>query len=90
LDGTVTKRRRSGGFSLIELVIAVSLSTIVLIGVFSMMTSMVQLEVAGQRGGTVNAWSLASLVAMNREIEGASVVVYPTAGTADALVLCSN
>lgn len=88
---TLKRRRNAGGFTLLELIIALSISSIVLIGSFSMLSSMVQYEVEGMRKGSVNGWSLASLVAMNREIEGASVLVYPTAGgSADALVVCSN
>jgi prepilin-type N-terminal cleavage/methylation domain-containing protein len=85
------RRRKCAGVTLIELLVAVSLSSIVLIGVFSMTASMVQYEVEGLRKGTVTGWSLASLVAMNREIEGASVLVYPAAGSgANYLVVCSN
>jgi prepilin-type N-terminal cleavage/methylation domain-containing protein len=85
-----TPRSHRKGFTLLELVIALALSSIVLIGVFSMMASMVQYEAEGLRKGSVNGWSLASLVAMNREIEGASVLVYPTTGGQDTLVVCSN
>ena len=44
------------------------------------------------RKGSVNAWSLASLVAMNGEIEAANVLAYPPVGSAGAntLVVCSN
>ena len=83
-------RRRRAGFTLLELVIALSLSSIVLIGVFSMMASMMTYEAEGLRKGSVNAWSLASLVAMNREIESASALVYPTTGGQDSLVICTN
>jgi prepilin-type N-terminal cleavage/methylation domain-containing protein len=86
----IKRRRARGGFTLLELVIALSLSSIVLIGVFVMTASMVQYEAEGLRKGSVNGWSLASLVAMNREIENASVLVYPTAGGQDTLVVCSN
>ena len=87
---TRTSRRRRAGFTLLELVIALSLSSIVLIGVFSMMASMMTYEAEGLRKGSVNAWSLASLVAMNREIEGASVFVYASASPPQTLVVCSN
>ena len=91
MDGTVrpTPRRRRG-FTLLELVIALALSSIVLVGVFAMMASMVQYEAEGLRKGSVNGWSLASLVAMNREIEDASVLVTPRTGGADTLVVCDN
>ncbi|MFI5347299.1 MAG: type II secretion system protein J [Elusimicrobiota bacterium] len=85
-----SKRRADAGFTLLELVIALSLSSIVLIGIFNMAASMVQYEAEGMRKGSINGWSLASLVAMNREIEDASVLVYPTTGGQDSLVVCSN
>lgn len=81
-----------GGFSLLELIIALSLSSVVLITVFSIAASMVQFEVEGGRKGSVTAWSLASISAMNRDIASASVIEWPNgAGSAsDALVLCTN
>lgn len=91
MDGTVRRpRRRARGFTLLELVIATSLSAIVLVGVFTMGASMVQYEAEGMRKGSINGWSLASLVAMNRELEDASALVYPTTGAQDSLVFCSN
>jgi prepilin-type N-terminal cleavage/methylation domain-containing protein len=87
---TPERRRRQAGFSLLELIIALSISSIVLIGVFSMTTSMIQYEVEGIRKGSVNGWSLASLMSMNREIENSSVLVYPISGAQDFLVVCDN
>ncbi|MDE2143608.1 MAG: prepilin-type N-terminal cleavage/methylation domain-containing protein [Elusimicrobia bacterium] len=84
------RRRSHDGFTLLELVIATSLSTIVLVGIFSMGASMVQYEAEGMRKGSINGWSLASLVTMNRELEDASALVYPTTGSQDSLVFCSN
>jgi hypothetical protein len=84
-------RRRSKGFTLIELIIAASLSTIVLIGVFSLMSSLVQTEVAGMRNGTVTAWTLANINTMNMDIAGASYIAVPAAGgNGDSLVVCTN
>ena len=84
-------RRDRRGFSLLELVIALSLSAVVLISVFSIAASMVQFEVEGGRKGSVTAWSLASITAMNRDIASASVIQYPTAlNSANSLVVCTN
>jgi prepilin-type N-terminal cleavage/methylation domain-containing protein len=81
----------NAGFTLLEMVVALSISSIVLIGVFVMLSSMVQYEVEGMRKGSVNAWSLASLVAMNGEIEAANLLAYPRGGSgANTLVVCSN
>lgn len=88
----MTSSKGRAGFTLIELIIAVSLSTVVLLGVFSIMTTMVQTEVDATRKGSVTAWSLASINSMNMDIAGSSCVVQPpAAGSAgDSLVLCSN
>jgi prepilin-type N-terminal cleavage/methylation domain-containing protein len=88
----VSKRRASPGFTLIELIVAMVLSSVVLMGLFSIMTNMVQAEVNGMRQGTVTAWSLAGISAMNSDIAGASYIAYPGAGNAgaDALVVCTN
>lgn len=85
------RRRRNAGFTLLELIIALSISSIVLIGSFSVLTSMVQYEVEGMRRGSINGWSLAGLVAMNREIESANALVYPIAGgSANSMSVCTN
>lgn len=83
--------RREAGFTLLEMIIALSLSSIVLVGAFTIMTSAVQNQVMLMRKGTVNAWSIASLVAMNRDIEGGSVLAYPAAGLGqNSVVVCSG
>lgn len=86
------KRRKSqAGFTLLELIIAASLSTIVMIGVFSLMANMVQSEVDGMRNGTVSAWTLANINAMNTEIAGSSYISVPSPGASgDSLVVCTN
>lgn len=85
------KRRKQSGFTLIELIVAASLSAIVLIGAFSLMSSMVQNEISGMRSGTVTAWTLASINVMNTDIAGSSYLAYPSPGSAqDSLVTCTN
>lgn len=96
----MTKRTKpvksTAGVSLIELIIAVALSTVVLVGIFSVMTSMVQTQVEGGRKGSVTAWSLASLKSMSTDIASASSLVYPDSNSADhltsadMLVVCTN
>ena len=80
------------GFSLLELIIAMCLSSVVLITVFSIAASMVQFEVEGGRKGSVTAWSLASITNMNRDIANSSVIEWPNGAgaSADSLVLCTN
>ncbi len=83
--------RSRAGYTLIELVIAISLASIVLVGLFAIMASMMNFQVEALKKGTVNGWSLAALLSMNREIEDASVIVYPSAGgSANSISLCTN
>jgi len=90
----MSRHRRSSGFSLIETIVAVCLSSVVLMGVFSLMTSMIRNEISGMRDGTVTAWSLASIGAMNNDIPAGSYLSYPVVGAAagspDGLVICTN
>ncbi len=80
------------GFSIIELVIAVSLASFVLVGVAVIASQMARNQVDGIRSGTVTGWSLVSYTAMVREIEDANVLAYPinNGDNADSIVLCKN
>lgn len=80
---TLTKR----GYTMLELIIAVALSMVVLMAIFSMMTSMFRFQVEGLKKSTVTGWSLASLMKMNNEIESAAVLAYPT-GVAQSDIMC--
>ncbi|MFI5360460.1 MAG: type II secretion system protein J [Elusimicrobiota bacterium] len=89
----ILRRRRNSrsGFSLVELIIATVLSGFVLIGTFSLLTNMVTAEVNGMRKGTVTAWTLAGIGAMNADIAGAGALAYPIpGGQANSLVICTN
>ena len=88
----MSRRRKSSGFTLIELVVATALSSVVLMGMFSILSNMVSAEVNGMRNGTVTAWSLAGISVMNADISGAGALSYPAAGGAgaDELVVCTN
>ncbi len=84
--------KKTSGFSLIELVIAVSLASFVLIGVSVIASQMARSQVEGIRGGTVTGWSLVSYLSMAKEIEEANVLAYPIADLAegDAVIVCKN
>lgn len=86
------KSKCRAGFSLLELVIAVSLASLVLIAVASIASQMARQQVEGMRDGTSTGWSVISYMAMAKEIEDSNVLAYPsTNGTAaDAIVLCKN
>ncbi|MBI5246118.1 MAG: hypothetical protein HY923_02980 [Elusimicrobia bacterium] len=79
-------------FSIIELVIAISLASFVLVGVASIAAQMARSQVEGIRGGTATGWSLVSYLSMAKEIEDANVLAYPIANgaAADSLVVCKN
>jgi prepilin-type N-terminal cleavage/methylation domain-containing protein len=83
---------RKNGFSLIELVIAVSLASFVLVGVATIAAQMARTQVDGIRSGTVSGWSVASYMTMAKEIEDANVLAYPVnnGDNADSIVVCKN
>jgi prepilin-type N-terminal cleavage/methylation domain-containing protein len=85
-------RRPPTGFTLIEMLVATVLASVVLLGLFNLVTSMVTNEVNSMRTGTVSAWSLTAAKAMTTDISGASTLRYPAAGGAgsDYLIVCSN
>lgn len=84
--------RKSPGFSLIELVIAVSLASFVLVGVATIAAQMTRAQVEGIRSGTVTGWSLVSYLSMSKEVEDSNVLAYPIAdgSSSDALIVCRN
>lgn len=93
MSKTLVRARRRGppGFTLIELLVATILSSIVLMGMFSVLTNMVTAEVNSMRNGTVTSWSLAGIGAMNTDIAGAGTLSFPASGGgADSLVVCAN
>lgn len=81
---------RRAGFTLIEIIVAVALATVVLLGLFAVSGSVMRFQVEGLRKGNVNAWSLSAVNALNRELEAASTLVHPVAGGSDWLVFCDN
>lgn len=89
----MTSRRRGAraGFSLVELVIAMLLSSFVMIGIVGISAQMVRYQAEGMKKGSVTGWSLVAITAMNKEIEDGNVLVYPTSGTPqDSLSICKN
>lgn len=92
MDGAVRRARSRAGFSLLELVIAISLASMVLVAVISMAAQMTRFHVDGIRSGTVTGWSLVSVSQMTKEIADANVLAYPSTTTtgANTLVACVN
>ncbi|MBI3553303.1 MAG: prepilin-type N-terminal cleavage/methylation domain-containing protein [Elusimicrobia bacterium] len=69
------------GFSLIELLIAVSLAVVVMLAIVSVSTNMVRQHLQASHKGEVNGQTLAALDRMNKDIEGASYLFIPTTAT---------
>ena len=88
------KTRRA--FSLIELVVALSLSAFVLVGIVGVASQMIRFQMESANKGDVTGWTLLSLQRMNKEIVDATVLQCPSAypGCAgvnsDVLSGCSN
>lgn len=80
------------GFSLIELLIATSLSAFVLIGISTIGASIARNQVEGIRSGTQVGWSVVSYMSMAKEIEDSNVLVFPinNGDEADQIVVCKN
>lgn len=87
-----TKNRRDAGFSLLELIISLSLSTIVLIGVIILATQLLRNEAQTLKSGQVSAQTMASLSQMNRELEQATYLAPGLPGTAGSNIIsgCIN
>ena len=84
-SGRRTGRYGIEGFSLIELIIALLLSTFVLIGVVGVAAQMIRFQMEATKHGEVTGWVLLSLVAMQRQLEGASVLYCPNAANGACL-----
>lgn len=81
-----------GGFTLVELIVALVLSAFILVGIVGVATQMVRFQMEGQRKGDVSGWTLLSLAKMHKELEDASVLDFPSAATptGDYISGCSN
>ena len=62
------------GFSLVELVVALTLSSFVLVGIVGVASQMVRFQIETSNTGTVTGWTLLTLNQMNRELQDASVL----------------
>lgn len=83
--------RSKSGFTLVEMLVATVLASVVLLGLFNLVTNMVQSQVKNTRSGTVSAWAVTALTGMTNDIAGASMLSYPAVGSSsDYLIVCSN
>jgi type II secretory pathway pseudopilin PulG len=86
----MTLNRR--GYTLLELIIACSMVMIVLYGLYTTLSSMVNFEVEAVRKSSVNSWSNVSLSVMTKEIEDANVLYFPDAAnpSTNGILGCTN
>lgn len=88
----------AAGYSLMEMIIAVTLSAIVISGIISVGASVIRFQMEGAARGDVAGWTLMNLHRLNQELESATYLSTRTAnvvGTspliaANALVGCLN
>ncbi|MDE1977680.1 MAG: prepilin-type N-terminal cleavage/methylation domain-containing protein [Elusimicrobia bacterium] len=84
------------GFTLIEMIVAILLSTLVLLGIIAVAASMVRQHFESLAQGELSGQTLLSLDEMNRQIENASALVAPApggnanGGNGDDLSFCVN
>ncbi len=84
--------RASPGFTLLELIIALSLSLFVLVAVIAVVTAVIRYQFEGLRKGQVTGLTLYSLARMHRELENATHLDLPSTASPAGSVLsgCSN
>jgi len=85
------------GFTLMEMIIAVFLSTMVLLGIIAVAASMVRQHFESISQGELSGQTLISLNQMYQDVENASVLVAPpapvppaTISSGNALAVCTN
>ncbi len=84
-----TNRR---GFTLVELMIALALSSLVLYAIFNVVGSMTKFQGEAVRKSSVNVWSEATLSQMTTEIENANLLYFPSPmyPGANGIMGCAN
>lgn len=79
-------RKGARGFTLIELIIALAISVFVLIGIISVVTTMIRYQYDSTLKGSVAGGSLYSLQRMQKELEEASRLTLPANGAAGDVI----
>ncbi|MFA6004616.1 MAG: prepilin-type N-terminal cleavage/methylation domain-containing protein [Elusimicrobiota bacterium] len=78
------------GVTLLELLIALALSSLILMAVMEVSTNMIRQHMEGSAKGSVTGENLYGLMLMNRQLQDASSLAVPAAGTSDVLNGCEN
>lgn len=81
--------RKNKGYTLVELIIALALSGVILVGVLAITTSMIRFSIQSSTRGDITGWTALGLDKMNREIENASYIDWSTFPS-DYLTGCTN
>lgn len=90
------RRRCEKGFTLLELIVALSLSVFVLVGVITVATSMVRYQMDAIRKGSATGGTLMAITRMTKEIEDSTYLKCPgndpscPALTGDEVSGCTN
>jgi hypothetical protein len=81
-----------GGFSLIELIMALVLSTFVLVGIITVASQMIRYEMEGSSLATVSNWDMVSMQQMSLELQNGTSLVSPSEAAPTSAVLsgCGN
>ena len=81
------------GFTLMEMMVALTVSALVLVGIISIATTMARYRYAASLRGSATGGALYSLQRMQREIEDATSIALPAGGpppTGDVVSGCTN
>jgi prepilin-type N-terminal cleavage/methylation domain-containing protein len=70
--------KKRSGYTLIELIMALSLVGLVVIGVMSILSSMLQFSIQGTTRGDISGVTMLGLSRMTKEIEQATILTLPT------------
>jgi type II secretory pathway pseudopilin PulG len=92
------RRRAAPGFTLLELIVALSLSVFVLVGIISIATTMISYQLDSVRKGNTEGSSITALTAIQRDIRAATYLqcpggnagCVPASNTGDKLSGCTN
>ncbi|MFA6318607.1 MAG: prepilin-type N-terminal cleavage/methylation domain-containing protein [Elusimicrobiota bacterium] len=87
----IGRNRSRGGFTLVEVLIALTLSSTVLIALMTVMASVLRSHIDTTLKGEVSAWTVLALDQLNREIGEASYINNPAhGGTGNVISGCTN
>ncbi len=78
------------GFTLLELIVAMTLSSFVLVGIVTVAAQMMRSQIESSDKGEVTGWTLIGLNRMNKELQDANYLAAPNAGGGAVISGCIN